>query len=176
MRAVNPTAEDSPATTMRDVERRLGVLEAERAIRALMAAYIAARDRGGAGGEIAALFVPEGIWEGTGPSAAQLGSYRGSAAIAERFSGDLPPTLHLLGGERIRVDGDRATGRWSYLAPAVLDGEGAWMAGFYDNDFVCRDGRWLFAHVRVGPVLVAAHRHGWTELIKSDDQRARARG
>lgn len=172
---MNRTAEDPSATAMRDVERRLGVLEAERSIRALMAAYLAARDRGSAGGEIAALFAPEGIWEGTGPLAAQLGSHRGSAAIGERFSGDLPPTLHLIGGEQIRVDGDRATGRWSFLAPSMLDGEAAWMAGFYDNDFVCQDGRWLFAHVRVGPVLLAAHRHGWAALIKSDEHRTRAR-
>jgi hypothetical protein len=165
MRAMNRITEDPPATAMRDVERRLGTLEAERAIRTLMADYLAARDRGRAGSEIAALFVPEGIWEGTGPHAAQLGSHRGSAAIARRFSGDLPPTLHLIGGEQIHIDGDRATGRWSYLAPAMLDGEAAWMAGFYENDFVCRDGRWLFAHVRVGPVLVAAHRRGWSTLI-----------
>jgi hypothetical protein len=175
MSAVNRTAEHPPAAAMRDVERRLGVLEAERAIRTLMAAYLAARDRGAAGGEIARLFVPDGIWEGTGPYAAQLGSHGGHAAIAERFSSDLPATLHLIGGEQIRVDRDRATGRWSFLAPALLDGEAAWMAGLYDNDFVCRDGRWLFAHLRVGPVLVAAHRHGWATLLSPDEQLTRAR-
>ena len=170
MRVVNRTAEDRPAPATNDVDRRLGVLEAERAIRALMAAYIAVRDRGSAGGEVAAMFVPDGIWEGIGAYAAQLGRHRGVPAIAERFSGDLPPTLHLLGGEQVHVVGDRATGRWSYLAPAVLDGEAAWMAGVYDNDFIRQDGRWLFAHVRVGPVLVAAHRHGWVKLIKPDER------
>jgi hypothetical protein len=175
LRAVNRTAEDRPAPAVDDVGRRLGVLEAERAIRALMAAYLAARDRGSAGGEIAAMFAPDGIWEGIGGYAAQLGRHRGVPAIAERFSGDLPPTLHLLGGEHIRVDGDRARGRWTYLAPAVLDGEAAWMAGIYDNDFIRQDGRWLFAHVRVRPVLMAAHRHGWAELIKPDEHDERAR-
>jgi hypothetical protein len=101
---------------------------------------------------------------------------RAHPAVAERFSGDLPPTLHLIGGEQIHVDGDRATGRWSYLAPAVPDGEAAWMAGFYDNVFVCQDGRWLFAHVRVRLALAAAHRRGGTALIESDEHRTRARG
>jgi SnoaL-like domain len=174
--AANRTAEDPSATTMRDVERRLGVLEAERTIRTLMAAYLTARDRRSAGREIAALFVPEGIWEGTGPFAARLGSHQGCAAIAERFAGDMPTTLHLIGGEQIRVEGDRATGRWSYLAPAVLDGEAAWMAGVYDNDFVRQDGRRLFAHMRVGPVLAAAHRHGWAKLINPDEHRPPGRG
>ena len=49
------------------------------------------------------------------------------------------------------------------------------MAGFYDNDFIRHDGRWLFAHVRVEPALVAAHRHGWAKLIKPDEHDPRAR-
>ena len=143
-----------------DLERRLRILEAEHDIRVLMAAYVAARDGHGTGREIAELFTADGIWEGTGPYGAQLGRHRGRDAIARRFSGDLPPTLHLLGGEQIQIDGDHATGRWNYLALAVLDGEAAWMAGRYDNDFVVEAGRWQFAHVRVRPMLAAPHRSG----------------
>ena len=160
----------------RDLERRLSELEAERAIRALMGAYVAARDGNRDGDEVAALFAPDGIWEGTGRHGAQLGCHRGHAAIAGRFSGVLPPTLHLLCEHGVRVDGDRAGGRWSYLAPAVMDGEAAWMAGRYDNDFVVHVGHWRFAYVRVQPLLVATHRLGWTTLheLVHHDQRARA--
>lgn len=159
-----------------DLERRLSQLEAERAIRALMGAYIAARDVRRDGHQIAALFARDGIWEGTGRHGAQLGRHRGHAAIARRFSGELPPTLHLLYEHEIRVDSDRASGRWSYLAPAVIDDEATWMAGSYDNDFVMHMRHWRFAHVRVQPLLVATHRHGWTTLLElvQHDQRARA--
>ncbi len=165
-----------PADRATQLERRVGILQAERDIRALMAAYVAARDGRGSGREIAELFAPDGIWEGTGPHGAQLGRHRGRAAIAQRFAGELPPTLHLLSSEQIHVNGDRATGRWSYLAPAVIDGEATWMAGGYDNDFVVHAGRWRFAHVRVRPVLAAAHRHGWTALGDRDTAERRTRG
>lgn len=159
-----------------DQTRLLRELEAERAIRALMGAYLAARDARRPGQEIAALFAPDGVWEGAGRQGAQLGRHHGRAAIARRFSGLLPPTLHLLTEEDIRVTGDRARGRWRYLAPAVLDGEPSWMAGRYEIDFVGHDGRWRFAHLRVRPLLAAAHRHGWATLDEHDERDLRADG
>lgn len=157
MRAVLPTADDALATATHEVERRLGVLAAEPGIGTVVAACLAARDHGSAGDEIAALFAHDGIWEGAGPDGARLGRHRGRRAIARRFPRDRPPTLHLIGGGQIRDDGDAAG-----------------IAGVYDNDFVRHGGRWRFAHVRVEPVLVAAHRHGWASLIRADGHGERA--
>jgi SnoaL-like domain len=161
---------------MADQTRLLRELEAERAIRALMGAYLAARDGRRPGREIAELFAPDGVWEGAGRQGAQLGRHHGRAAIARRFSGPLPPTLHLLTEEDIRVTGDRARGRWRYLAPAVLDGEPTWMAGRYEIDFVVHADRWRFAHVRVRPLLAAAHRQGWVTLGEPDGHDTQAGG
>ncbi len=118
----------------------------------------------------------DGVWEGSGRQGAQLGRHLGRAAIARRFSEQLPPALHLLSEEDIRVEGDRAWGRWRYLAPAIVEGEASWMAGRYEIDFVVHDGRWHFAHMRVVPLLVAAHRQGWATLGEYDEHDARAGG
>jgi uncharacterized protein (TIGR02246 family) len=162
--------------TMADQTHLLRELDAERAIRALMGNYLAARDDRRPGPEVAALFAPDGVWEGLGHQGAQLGRHHGRAAIARRFSRPLPPTLHLLTEEDIQVTGDRARGRWRYLAPAVLEGEPSWMAGRYEIDFVVHDGRWRFAHVRVRPLLAAAHRHGWATLDELDEHDLEADG
>ncbi len=80
-------------------------MESEGAIRRLMAAYLDAADHRRDGVEI--------------------------AANREH----LTFSLHLPGSESIVVDGDRATGTWTYLQAAVHDGQAVWVAGRWRNDF-----------------------------------------
>ena len=145
-----------------DLTERLSVLEAKDEIRRLMAAYAAARDLGE--GSIHDYFTEDAIWEGLGRLADVLGRHIGRDAIAQRFSGPLPPGLHLLANESITVDGDQAVGSWTYLQPSVLNGRAYWVAGQYHNDFRRQDGHWRIRHLRIQLIFQAPYDQGWTQV------------
>ena len=144
-----------------DLIRRVEVLEAKDEIRRLMAAYVYARDVANDPFAVADLFTADGVWEGTGHLAQTLGRHQGPAAIAERFSGPIPPGLHLLANESSMVEGDDARGSWSSLQPAVVQGRAFWLAARYDNDFHRQNGAWRFRHVRIDGVFEAPYDEGW---------------
>jgi ketosteroid isomerase-like protein len=107
------------------VLRRLDRLESESAIRTVVATYFDLCDRlDGATplDELGALFTEDAVWRGTGARyGAAFGEHRGRAAIVAmfaRYAGPVPHftfNAHVLGSERIAVDGDRASGRWIML-------------------------------------------------------------
>ena len=51
----------------------------------------------------------------------------------------------------IDIDGDTATGKWRILMPCTMLENGAhvsrWILGDYVEDYVRRDGEWLFAKI-----------------------------
>ncbi len=158
-----------------DLVVRLRVLEAESAIRRLMAEYLAARDRDGDPARLAQLFTPDAIWEGTGGFAATLGVHRGQAAIARRTVASrarTPFSAHFLANESIVVDGDTATGMWTFLQCAVSDGQALWIAGCYRNDFRRLDGAWRIAHLRVEDLFVAPYAESWLPYVSAKPVRS----
>lgn len=147
-----------------DVLRRLEVLEAEGAIRRLMAEYLATRDFAEEKGQhIASLFTPDGIWEGAGLFAPILGSHSGREAIEQRFSQPMPFSVHIAGCESISVNGDEAVGRWVFLQPSAFNGQAMWVAGRYDNAFARVDGQWKFKHIRVVGIFASPYEDGWAK-------------
>ena len=109
------------------LSRRIAVTEGALAIQALKARYSELVDRRFSKGavvdaatltqlahDVAALFTPEGVWDG-GPG---LGTATGRRAIAERLR---EPTLvfsrHFFMNPRIDVQGETAFGRWDLLSP-----------------------------------------------------------
>ncbi len=151
-------------STNDDLLRRLEALEAEAAIRRLMAEYLATRDfEEEKGRHIASLFVPDGIWEGKGLFAPILGSHHGREAIEQRFSKPMPFSVHIAGCESISVHGDEAIGRWVFLQPSTINGQAHWVAGRYDNEFVRVDGQWKFKHIRVVGIFSSPYEDGWAK-------------
>jgi ketosteroid isomerase-like protein len=85
------------------------------------------------------------------------GRKEGRAAIEEHFAPmrDLVAegSGYVLSSPVIHVDGDRATGRWTWhrylcefpVMGAQLRVPGPWMEGRYTCEYVRRDGRWLFS-------------------------------
>lgn len=158
------------------LELRIGAAESVLAIQGLKARYgelVDARfSRGGALGpnrmeeqavRAAALFTEDGIWDG-GPG---LGVAQGRAEIAARLA---RPTLifsrHLFVKPRIKVDGDRATGRWDLLCPCMNPaGESLWMSGYEDDTYARIDGEWLHASMTLTTVFVAPVGAGWPEIL-----------
>jgi hypothetical protein len=153
---------------------RVRALEDAEAIRRLKARYAELVDsryaKGGPrppedlariGGEIAALFSEDAVWDG----GAGLGLCEGRAAIRARMA---EPTLlfsrHYFVNPQIDLDGDWARARWELLAPCTLrDGRPAWMAGAEDDEYVRQDGVWLHRRMALSVHFFAPHERGWQQ-------------
>ncbi|HVC71003.1 MAG TPA: nuclear transport factor 2 family protein [Acidimicrobiales bacterium] len=114
---------------------------------------------------VAALFAPDGVWDG-GPG---LGTALGRSAIAARLR---DPTLtfsrHFFLNPRIDVaiDGDTATGRWDLLSPCRrADGTSYWMCGYEDDEYVRTDEGWLHRSMTLTTVFMAPVGEGWTRVF-----------
>lgn len=146
-------------TSVQDaIARRLGLLEAETAIRACLSDYMDICDRMDEATDLAplgALFTRDAVWMGGGGRYGKdFGSHEGREAIIawlSRFC-TTPPhfamNAHFLGSEAIRVLSDRtATGRWMMLqTPTFANGESYLMAARLQIGFAFEEDRWRMAH------------------------------
>jgi SnoaL-like domain len=164
------------ATEVAELHRRVDASEAVLAIHALKADYGELVDQRFVGGkvvdrprlesltgQVSELFTEDGIWDG-GPG---LGRVQGRAAIAAQLAA---PTLdfsrHLFVKPRIRVDGDRASGRWDLLSPCRRpDGSSYWMCGYETDEYQRVEGRWLHRSMSLTTVFMAPVGEGWTRLL-----------
>ena len=158
-----------------ELRSRLEAAEAVQAIQNLKARYaqlvderyvrgkVAPEERVAAIAEqIAALFTPDGVWDG-GPA---LGVSTGRAEIAARMRA---PTLlfswHFFLKPRIDVDADCASARWDILSPCTTkDGKPSWMVGFEDDEYRRMDGIWLHTRMKLTTVFLAPHETGWQKI------------
>ena len=121
--------------------------------------------------DIAALFTPDGVWDG-GPG---LGRAVGRPEIAARLR---EPTLrfsrHFFMNPRIVVEardgGDGgtavATARWDLLSPCRrADGTSYWMSGYEDDEYVLVDGVWLCRSMTLTTVFMTPVTEGWTTIF-----------
>jgi hypothetical protein len=111
----------------------------------------------------ASLFTADGVWDG-GPA---LGVATGRRAIAERLS---RPTLtfarHLFVKPHIRVEEDRAWGRWDLLCPCRrADGQSYLMCGYEDDEYARIDGVWLHREMKLTTVFMAPVADGWSKIL-----------
>jgi ketosteroid isomerase-like protein len=110
----------------RDLAGAVDALASESAIRRLLAAYLDAVDHSADGTRIARFFTDDGVFEGVGELLGFLGRHQARDAITRHFDATrerLTFSLHLPGTEAIAVDGDHASGTWTYLQAAVHDGQ-----------------------------------------------------
>jgi hypothetical protein len=103
---------------------RLDKLEAEGAIRRLVARYFQICDRLGPDtplDELGALFTRDAIWEGNGRYREAFGNYDGREAIVAMIASYCEPvphftmTGHFFSAEHIAVEGGEARGQWMML-------------------------------------------------------------
>jgi glyoxylase I family protein len=127
------------------VALRLRELEDVEAIRRLKAAYGKACDADHDGDAVCALFVPDGVWATTMNQRCE-----GHAAIREHFgriraSGRMIHSTHMFTNPVIDVRGDEATGTWSFIMMFTAPDQARFrIVGFYDEEYVRVDGRWMF--------------------------------
>ncbi|MFI8481444.1 nuclear transport factor 2 family protein [Pseudomonas sp. NPDC078700] len=149
------------ALQLQDLTQRLAVLEAEGAIRRLLARYMDLCDVPHAPVQVeqlAALFTEDAVWEGVGAQAAKsFGRQQGRQAVTAFVASYLPPVehfalnLHLLTSESIAVEqgGVTASGQWIMQQVCTYSQGGSELFSARLNiDFACVDGQWLIAHFR----------------------------
>jgi uncharacterized protein (TIGR02246 family) len=147
------------------VEERLVRLEAIEEIKALKARYCALCDANYDPDGLAALFLPDGVWDG-GP----FGRHEGREAIRGFFkgiSGSIVFAAHLVLNPIIDVQSiDTATGKWRLIMPCTAAGDdGApqarWLLSAYDEVYARHDGAWLFRSLHLTVNFYAPHLAGW---------------
>jgi hypothetical protein len=131
------------------LEVRLDRLESIEAIKKLKHVYMMHCDLGYPPDKLGPLFVDEGVW-----TSAAFGYHDGRKAIEDFFGGvsaQIVFAAHLAMNFVIDVDGDTATGKWRILMPCTMMESGKkvsrWILGDYVEDYVRRDGMWLFAKI-----------------------------
>ena len=147
------------------IEQRLARLEAIEDIRALKAKYCALCDADYDPDGLAALFLPDGVWDG-GP----FGRHVGREAIRAFFqgiSGSIVIAAHLVLNPIIEVQSaDAATGRWRLIMPCTVtndDGtpQARWLLSAYDEVYARHDGAWLFRTLHLTVNFYSPHLQGW---------------
>ena len=125
--------------------RRLGRLEDVEHIRRLKAAYCAACDDDHNGARVVELFVPDGTW------ATSMGDdCAGHDAIRAHFgairgSGRMIHSSHMVTNPVIDVDGDEASGTWSFVMMYTTPDDARFrIVGFYRERYVRRGRGWQF--------------------------------
>jgi uncharacterized protein (TIGR02246 family) len=141
-------AQPSLAQDDASLEQRVAALEAREDIRALIHAYGQALDTRDFHA-FASLFEPdEGTWVGGfGTAVGRDAIFRMmDEAIGHANEPFDPVSHHVFTNIRIVVDGDRAraTTKWIFVVPSAA-GQPEWrFLGHYEDQFVRRQGQWLF--------------------------------
>ncbi len=146
------------------IEDRLARLEAIEDIKALKARYCALCDADYDPDGLAALFLPEAVWDG-GP----FGRHVGRDAIRTFFagiSGSIEFAAHLVLNPIIDVHGpDEASGKWRLIMPCTVvetgKPEARWLLSEYDETYAKVDGIWMFRTMRVIVNFFSPHLQGW---------------
>ena len=150
---------------MASIEDRLARLEAVGEIMRMKARYCAFADADYDAESIAALFVPDGYWDG-GP---EFGRHVGHEAIKEflnRTRGQIRFAAHLVLNPIIDVQDDaHATGKWRLFMPCTIASEGIaearWLLCEYDEAYVRQDGQWMFRSIDMKVNFYVPHLKGW---------------
>jgi hypothetical protein len=155
------------------IEARLGELTDRQAIGELIVEYNRACDLpADKGAAVAACFTPDGRWDSVGPHANPAWSATGRAALTAKFDrnvGRMPFSAHFVTNGTVRLDGDRATGSWTYFQTATYrDGTALWIAGRYLAELTRLEGCWLIDHLRVHNWFTSPYASGWAEVEHLD--------
>ena len=150
---MSETGERDAALSMAEIAERLQRLEDIEEIRQLKTAYCQALDGGwdpqGSShmGDIGALFVEDGVWDGR-PSSPYA---RGRDAIREMILSyrPVPFIMHVVTNPKIAVDGDSARGTWDVvLAMTSPQGQPNLGFGTYDEVYARTPEGWKFRSLR----------------------------
>lgn len=142
------------------IEDRVARLEAKDDVRELRANYCYHVDDGD-GEAFASLFAEDAVLD-----FGSAGTYAGRDELREFVDSVVPDhyefIVHMVHNPMIEVDGNTATGRWYFEAPATTaGGRDVWIQGRYADEYERVDGEWLFSSVVARFNYVAEYDGGW---------------
>ncbi len=147
---------------MAELEQRLTRMEDIEAIKQLKAEYCDICDDDHNPGRITTIFAEDGIWEAKG-----FGKGEGHAGIRELFQGFqkmISFSQHMVMNPVIKVEGERATGRWYFIGPFTFGETTAkWQAVRYEDDYVKVGGEWKIQHLRAHLRMSTDYETSWAE-------------
>jgi hypothetical protein len=113
--------------------------------------------------DIAALFTPEGTWDG-GPG---VGVSRGRAEIARKLrETTFTFSRHFFLNPRIEVSGNAAKARWDLLSPCRRgESDSYWMCGYEDDEYQRINGEWLHHSMKLTSVFMTPPGEGWSKIF-----------
>lgn len=151
---------------------RLEKLEAESAIRAVIARYFQICDDLGPEtplDELGQLFTVDAKWEGKGRYQKAFGGYEGRDAIVAMIGSYCAPiphfkmTGHFFSAEDIRVDGNNAIGAWMMLQCSTYsDDRSDLRSACLNIDFRCEEQIWQISYFRSTNIF-ARRVDSWTD-------------
>ncbi len=151
--------------TIAQLQARIGELEADvrelkdrEAIRVLRATYHDLTNQGKIP-ELPRLFAEDAEID-----YAHMGGASGGAQIRKLFGGiNTSFAKQFSHGHMVEVSGDRGTGYSYFEARVIYRGESFMVAGRFDDEYVRRDGRWLFKKVRATFYFMVPLKEGWAD-------------
>ena len=153
---------------MSDLAARIDRLESIEAIRTLKHRYMTLCDLGYPPDKLGPLFIEDAVW-----TSKEFGHHVGRAAIEAFFGGvsaQIVFAAHLAMNGIVEVDGDRATGTWRILMPCtIVDGgkkTSRWLLGDYVEEYVRRDGVWLFKRIDYVNNYNVAYDESWADVAQ----------
>jgi len=163
-------------STLKDLEKRIQVLEDLEAIKKLKAKYgqlcdarydlqtMAMKNEAEVDAiarQIANFFSEDGVWDG----GEKLGVARGREKIYQRFKESaFQFAVHYFVMPDITIEGNKARARWYLLQAASLkDNTAVWMSGTEDDDYVKVNGQWLQTYMKVTLFFLTPYDQGWAK-------------
>lgn len=153
--------------TITALTARIDALEAERAIRSLLARYMHLCDQpcsDHAFPQLGDLFTDDAIWQGVGELYTKtFGRQQGRAQIVAFLGAYLAPSphfkrnAHFLSSDQVTVDGDHALGQWMMLQASTYQDDSSEAIGAHlAIEFRCdADRRWRISHFRTQRLFCA---------------------
>ena len=85
--------------------------------------------------------------------------------FGEVVPGSVSFCIHMVHNPIIKVDGDKATGRWYYEAPTtdMATGEAQWMMGTYIEEYVRENNQWKFSSIKTDWKYITPYNEGWAK-------------
>ena len=161
----------STEARLQALERELGRLHDIRAIEQLKYRYANYCDNGYDPEGIASLFIPDGVWVVNGVG----GDVAGAAAIREHFrelSKSISWALHFMIAPQVEVadDGQSTIGKFYLLCHCTIaksdkpaDNDAVVLTLNYVDQFVKRNGQWLFKELRGSMHQASTWELGWVK-------------
>jgi hypothetical protein len=147
------------------IEQRMQIQEDIKEITELKSRYCRAADCGWDrsapdGAAMIGLFAENGVWD-----AGSFGVAMGHKEILEFFSVTRNIFgIHYVMNPEIKVNGDTATGHWSFFCPGSAGTTFLWIGGTYDDEFVRTPQGWKFKTLKVTIAFTSPPEKGFNVL------------